>query len=97
MTSSNHCKSCGLVDVWAERHPNANIVRGELAAIIREKEAQARRDRKAFKLNLWLNLRYDIHIARPTSMAQFTQQQMLAGERILREQQNRKNGGTVTN
>jgi len=65
--------------------------------MIREKEAQVRRDRKAFKLNLWLNLRYDTHIARPTSMAQFTQQQLLAGERILREQQNRKNGGTVTN
>lgn len=97
MQSSKHCKTCGLVDVWAERHPNANIVRGELAAIIREKESQARRDRKAFKLNLWLNLRYDTHISRPWSMEQFTQQQMLAGERILRDYENRTNGGTVTN
>jgi hypothetical protein len=92
-----HCKECGLVNLWAERYPNANIVRGELAAIIREKEQQARRDRKAFKMNLWLNLRRDIDVSRPTPMEQFTQQQLLAGERILRELENRQNGGTVTN
>jgi hypothetical protein len=42
-------------------------------------------------------MRGDIDITRHSLMAEFTRQRLAAGERILREQQNRTNGGTVTN
>lgn len=91
------CKSCGIANPQAERHPHPDIVRAELAAIIREKYAADKADRKAYRDTLRHNMRHEVIMARPTLMALFTQQQLNAGERILREQQNRKNGGTVTN
>jgi hypothetical protein len=93
-----HCKECGLVNLWAERHPHPNVVRAELAEIIREKNRQAKKDRKAFRKNLRLNMRDELFISRQSSMSEFTRQQLLAGERILNELYARgQNGGTVTN
>lgn len=90
------CKNCGIINPYAERHPHPNVVRGELAQILREKHKAKKADREAFQNNLRLNLRYDVDLTRHSLMAEFTRQRIEAGERILRDYENRKNGGTVT-
>ena len=91
------CKECGIINLWHERHPHPDIVRGELAQILREKHQADKADKEAFKNTLRLNMRYDVDMTRHSLMAEFTRQRLEAGERILRDYENRKNGGTVTN
>ena len=90
------CKSCGIINIQQERHPHPDIVRGELAMILREKHKADKAEWVAFQDTLRLNMRYDVDITRHSLMAEFTRQRIAAGERILRDYENRKNGGTVT-
>jgi len=91
------CRSCGHINLWAERHPHPDIVRAELAAIIFELHEAEQVAHKDFIDRLRIRMRGDVDITRHSLMAEFTRQRLAAGERILREQQNRTNGGTVTN
>lgn len=91
------CGSCGHINLWAERHPHPDVVRAELAAIIFERHEAEQAAHKDFIDRLRIRMRGDVDISRHSLMAEFTRQRLAAGERILREQQNRTNGGTVTN
>ena len=91
------CRSCGIINPFAERHPHPDIVRGELAQILREKHKAQKAEWEAFRNTLRLNMRYDVDMTSHSLLAEFTRQRLEAGERYLREQQNRKNGGTITN
>lgn len=92
------CKRCGIINLNAERHPHPNVVRAELAQLLREKHKAQKADFKAFQNSLRLSLRYDVDLTRPSIMAEFTRQRLEAGERYLNElNARRQNGGTFTN
>lgn len=91
------CGSCGHINLWAERHPHPDVVRAELAAIIFERHEAEQAAHQDFIDRLRIRMRGDVDISRHSLMAEFTRQRLAAGERYLREQQNRTNGGTVTN
>ena len=84
MVILNTCPTCGNYNPYAERYPSVATVQRELELIRIEKRHQAIQDKKRHKLELGKNIRREL-ISRRWSMEEFTQRQLLAGERILRE------------
>jgi hypothetical protein len=53
------CKSCGIVNHYAERHPHPDIVRWELATMIYERHEAEKKDKAAFRSELRRSLMSD--------------------------------------
>jgi len=53
------CRSCGHINLWAERHPHPDIVRAELAAIIFERHEAEQHAKAQFRSELRRSLMSD--------------------------------------